>query len=266
MTAKVCAIALRDARLALAYPLNFWMIWVGIAVTVFGFSVVSRLVPPSVHLGFGRTPGSYFDYVVVNVAFFSLQATALQSFPQAIRTDQLRGTLEAVLSTPTSIALIVLSSGIWAFGLTLLQIAWYFTIASLFFGLRLPHANPALVALFLLLIVTSGAPLGILSAAAIMRFKQVVPNFLVGSAASLLSGVLFPIALLPLPLRVLSWLLPITHGLNGMRAALHGAAWNTVAPDALWLCVASMLLLPASLAVFSRAVRRAMMDGTLADY
>lgn len=266
MSAKIAAIALRDARLALAYPLNFWMIWVGIAVSVFGFSLINRLVPASVHLGFGHTPGSYFDYVVVNVAFFSLQATALQSFPQAIRTDQLRGTLEAVLSTPTSLALIVLSSGIWSFGLTLLQIVWYFTIASLFFGLRLPHAEPGLVALFLVLIVASGAPLGILSAAAIMRFKQVVPNFLVGSAASLLSGVLFPVALLPLPLRIVSWLLPITHGLSGIRAALHGAPWSAVAPDALWLCVAGALLLPASLAVFSRAVRRAMMDGTLADY
>lgn len=260
------AICMRDARLALAYPLNFWLTWVSIAVTVVGFSFVSRLVPPSVHLGFGRSPGSYFQYVVVNVAFFSLQATALQSFPQAIRNDQLRGTLEAVLATPTPLALIILSSGIWAFGMTLLQIAWYFIVASALFGLRLPHANASLAGLFLLLIITSGVPFGILSAATIMRFKQMAPNFLVGGAASLLSGVLFPVALLPFPLRILSWMLPITHGLNGIRGALHGAPWGAVQADALWLCIASIVLLPLSLIAFSRAVRRAMMDGTLADY
>lgn len=260
------AIALRDARLALAYPMNFWLTWISIAVTVAGFWFVSRLIPPSVHLGFGRSPGSYFDYVVVNIAFFSLQATALQSFPQAIRTDQLRGTLEAVLVTPTPLTLIVLSSGIWAFALTMLQIVWYFTVASLFFGLRLPHANAEIAAVFLLLIITSSVPLGILSAATIMRFKQMVPNFLVGSAASLLSGVLFPVALFPLPLRIISWLLPITHGLSGVRGALHGASWAAVQGDAIWLCVASIILLPISLFAFSRAVRRAMMDGTLAEY
>lgn len=266
MSAKVAAIFVRDARLALSYPLNFWLTWVSIAITVIGFSFVSRLVPPSVHLGFGRSPGSYFEYVVLNVAFFSLQATALQSFPQAIRTDQLRGTLEVVLATPTPLTLIILSSGIWAFAITLLQIVWYLTLASAFFGLRLPHANPALASLFLVLIITSSIPLGILSAATIMRFKQMVPNFLVGGAASLLSGVLFPVALLPVPLKIVSWLLPITHGLNGIRGALHGAPWAAVQSDAVWLCVASAFLLPASLTAFSRAVRRAMMDGTLADY
>lgn len=102
---KILAIFLRDARLALSYPASFWMRWVSTALAVLGFAMVSRLVPPSVHLGVAGSRGTYFDYVVINVAFFSLQATALQSFSQAIRNDQFCGTLEPLLSTPTPLAL-----------------------------------------------------------------------------------------------------------------------------------------------------------------
>lgn len=267
MTAKVAAIVRRDAGLALSYPLNFWLPWVSIVITVLGFWFVSRLIPPSAGLGIGGHRGNYFDYVVINVAFFSLQATALTSFSQTIRRDQLSGTLEAMLVTPTPLPLLILSSGLWFFTITLLQIVWYLAIAMGLFGMRLAHADIPMTLLFLLLIITSSVPFGVFSAAAIMRFKQAGPsNFLVGGAASLLSGVIFPVALFPLPLRWLAWLLPITHGLSGVRASLHGAGWSIVSPDAIWLACASVILLPLSLAVFARAVRRAKADGTLADY
>lgn len=267
MTAKIGAIVARDVRLSVLYPLNFWLPWISIAVTVLGFWFVSKMIPASAHLGFGGSHGGYFDYVVVNVAFFSLQATALQSFSDAIRRDQLRGTLEAMLVTPTPLPLLVLASGIWPFAITLAQIAWYFFLAMAVFGMRLWHANIAMTCLFLALIITSSVPFGVFGAAAIMRFKQGGPtNFLVGGAASLLSGVLFPIALFPPPLQWASWMLPITHGLAGVRASLHGAGWDTVRGDALWLALASAILLPISLIAFAKAVRRAKFDGTLAEY
>jgi len=37
-------------------------------------------------------------------------------------------------------------------------------------------------------------------------------------------------------------------------------------PDATWLAVAAIVLLPLSLVVFNRAVRRAKIDGTLGQY
>ncbi len=264
---RAAAFFVRDLRLALAYPLDFWMQWVGVATAVLTAWGVSRLVPPSVALGFGGAHGSYFGYVVINMAFFTVMATAMGCFQRAIRGDQMLGTLEAMLVTPTRLATVVLATSLWPFAQTLLRVACYVGLGALLFGLQIGHADVPAVLLFLLLIVASSAPIGVLSAAAIVRYKQVAPSdFLVGGAASLLGGVMFPVALLPGPLRDISWMLPVTHGLNGMRAAIAGATLPQLRGDATWLLAASAILMPIALVVFKRSVEAARRDGTLGHY
>jgi ABC-type multidrug transport system permease subunit len=100
-----------------------------------------------------------------------------------------------------------------------------------------------------------------------MSFKQEPPtSVLVGGIASLLGGVLFPIDKLPPILRDLSWYVPVTHSLNGIRAAVAGASIADVGGDALWLALMAAVVLPISLYVFTRSVRRAKVYGTLGDY
>jgi ABC-2 type transport system permease protein len=267
MWSKVGAIFVRDARLAFSYPLSFWLQWVSIVVSVAGFYFISQLVPPSNRFGYHGQVGSYFEFVIVGLAFASFQTTALQSFQRSIRGDQMLGTLEAILATPTNLPLIILSASVWSFFLTALQVAFYLTVAVVVFGLDLGHANLLTIACFLALTIGCMSPLGVMGAATIMTFKQAGPtNFVVGGAAQLLSGVLFPISLLPLPLQWISAALPLTHTLSGMRGGINGATIAQLAPDVVWLAVATAVLLPASLFVFRRAVERAKVDGTLGHY
>ncbi|MBV8461407.1 MAG: ABC transporter permease [Candidatus Eremiobacteraeota bacterium] len=263
---KIGAIFLRDARLAISYPMSFWLGWVSIAGQVLAFYFMSKLIGPSRSFGFGGRPGSYFDYVIVNLAFVEFQTVAISSFQRAIRSDQMLGTLEAVLATPTSLPLIVLSSGLWAFTLTAVEVAVYLGVASLL-GLDLAHTDLRTAAVFLLLTVACMSPVGVLSAASIMTFKQLGPtNWVANGLAMLLGGVLFPVSKLPVALQYVSWMLPITHALNGIRGAVNGATLVQLAPDALWLAGCAALLLPVSLLAFSHAVRRAKLDGTLGHY
>lgn len=258
------AMFVRDARIALSFPFRFWIQWLGVLVSVASFYFVSQLVPASARLGVSGHRATYFSYVIVNVAFVGFQSTALAAFANSIRGDQLYGTLEAILATPARLAQLVLSAGAWPFALTLVQVALTLALASLA-GLDLGHADPVATLVFLALTLATMSSIGVLSAAAVMLFKQPGPtDLLVGGAASLLGGVLFPIALLPLPLRVLSWLMPITHALNGLRGALAGAHLAALAADGLWLTAATAVLLPLSLVVFAYAVARAKFDGTLA--
>jgi ABC-2 type transport system permease protein len=267
MWSKVGAIFVRDARLALSYRMNFWLQWVSIAVSVAGFYFISQLVPPSHHFGFKGRVGTYFEYVIVGLAFVNFQGTALQSFQKSIRGDQMLGTLESILATPTSLPLIILSAGVWAFFLTTLQVACYLTLAAVFFGLDLDHVNLLSAGCFLVLTIACMSPLGVMGAATVMTFKQAGPsNFVMGGAAQLLSGVLFPVSLLPIPLQWVSQALPLTHALRGMRGAVHGASIVQLAPDIIWLGIATLVLLPTSLFIFGRAVERAKMDGTLGHY
>jgi ABC-2 type transport system permease protein len=262
---RAFAIFVRDARLALAYPASFWLQWLNILVSIAMAFFLARLFGSSAKFGF-HGPASYFFFLTVNLAFVRFQQTALMSFAQAIRDAQTAGTLEVILATPTRLPVIVLSAGLWAFGFTALQTAVYLGVAVLF-GLDLAHANIGAAALFIMLTITCLSTVGVMAAAAVMTFKQVGPlDFMMAGATNLFGGVYFPLTILPLPLQVIGWLLPITHALSGIRGALHGASFAQLAPDALWLSIATVILLPVSLVIFGHAVRRAKVDGTLGQY
>ena len=213
-------------------------------------------------------PIDYYSYVVVNIAFARFQLTALQSFQTAIRGDQMLGTLEVVMATPTTLPTIVLSTGLWGFTLTIAQVAVALFIGTLL-GVHL-HVNIVTALVFIVLTIACMSPLGVMAASTIMTFKQNAPTqFVAGSMASLLGGQLYPVSKLPHWLQLISWCLPITHALEGMRGAMLEALPLTnpvVAGDALWMLGATAILMPISLFIFSRAVNLARRDGTLGHY
>ncbi|GAC1408437.1 MAG: hypothetical protein NVSMB64_16680 [Candidatus Velthaea sp.] len=256
----------RDAKIALSYPMSFWLPWVSIVIGVAGFQFVSQLVTPSATLGVHGRVSSYFAYVVVNVTFTVLLSSALQSFAGIVRRDQLAGTLEPILVAAPSVPLVIVSSGFWSLTIGGLQAVLYVVTASLF-GLRLEAANALSIAVFVLLGMACMGALGLIAAAAVIAYKQPPPsNFLIGGAASMLAGVLFPTSLLPWPLQMVSWCLPLTHALAGMRGAVAGVGLRALAPDALWLAGATAILVPMSLFMLTRAIDHAQRDGTLAYY
>jgi ABC-2 type transport system permease protein len=264
--AACLAIFVRDARIAFSYQLNFWLQWVTVLFSVGVSYFLGRLIAPSAAFGVGGHTESYFDYVAINIAFLRFQQTALQSFAQAVRESQTAGTLEAILVTPVKLPVFVLAAGQWAFFNTALQTVAYI-ILSLPFGLDVHRADLVSVAVFFALTILCIAPLGVIAAAAVIMFKQIGPfEFFITGMSNVFGGVYFPVAMLPLPLQIIGWLLPITHALNGLRGALHGSTLMQLSSDALWLSAATAILLPLSLAFFAAAVKRAKLDGTLGGY
>jgi ABC-2 type transport system permease protein len=264
--AKMAAIFRRDRRVALSYPGNFALVWASIVVEVIIAWYISRLIPPSPKFGIGGATAGYFQYLAINFAFVRFQTAALNSFAEAIRDGQLTGTLEVVLATPTTMPVLVLSSGVWSFALTGMQTLAYLLVAMLF-GLDLSHVDAVTAIVFLVLTVAAVSPLGVLAAALSMVIKKTGPvEYLSTASAQLFGGVFLPLAALPPALQLIGWCLPITHSLNGFRAAASGVPLAQVAPDAIWLLVASIVLMPISLWLFVAAVRKARVDGTLAMY
>jgi ABC-type uncharacterized transport system permease subunit len=264
--AKVAAIFRRDSIVALSYPGNFALSWLSIGVEVIIAWYISTLIHPSSKFGAGGEVASYFQYVAINFAFVRFQTAALSSFAEAIRDGQLTGTLEVVLATPTTLPVLVLSSGFWSFTLTTMQTGVYLLVATTL-GLNLSHVNPVTAVVFLVLTVAAVSPLGVLAAALAMVIKKTGPvEWLSYSSASIFGGVYVPLVSMPLALQVIGWCLPITHSLNGFRAAAAGVSLSAVTSDALWLLGASIILMPFSLWLFVRAVNKARVDGTLAMY
>jgi ABC-2 type transport system permease protein len=264
--AKIGAIFRRDARVTISYTGNFALAWLAIIVEVVVAWYISRLIPPSSKFGAGGAVVSYFQFLAVNFAFVHFQGAALNSFAETIREGQLTGTLEVVLATPTTLPVLVLSSAAWSFTLTGLQTLTYLIVAMLF-GLDLSHVNVLTAFVFLILTIAAVSPLGVFAAALAMVIKKPGPIEYVSTAsAQLFGGVFLPLASLPFAMQAIGWCLPITHALVGFRAATAGAALAEVSSDAIWLVVASVVLMPLSLWIFARAVRKARIDGTLAMY
>jgi ABC-type multidrug transport system permease subunit len=263
---RVGAIFRRDALVALSYPGNFTLSWLAIVIEVVIAWYISKLIPASPKFSPNGVSVPYFQFIAINAAFVLFQTAALNSFAESIRDAQLTGTLEIVLSTPTRLNTLVLSSAVWSMTYTFLQTTVYLLIA-MAFGLDLHHVDVLTALIFLVLTVASVSPLGVLAAAMAMVIKKTGPvEFLSNASASVFGGVYLPLASMPLALQWIGWLLPITHALNGFRAAAAGVPIRQVAGDAIWLLVASAILLPLALWIFSRAVAKARVDGTLSMY
>jgi ABC-2 type transport system permease protein len=264
--AKMRAIFARDARCALSYPAYFHSQWVAIFVEVTIAYYLSLIVAPSASFGANGHAGSYFTFLVVSFAFVTFQNNAMLSFAESIREGQTTGTLEAVLATPTQLSLIVLSTGLWSFALTLGRVVFYFALA-LLFGLNLHHMNWLTAMVFLVLTIFAVSPIGVFAAAATMVFKKTGPlAFSVNSATSLFGGVYLPLTKLPVAIQAIGWMLPITHALNGIRGAVYGATLWDLRTEIVWMAGLTAVLLPASLYLFARTVAAGRHDGTLGQY
>ncbi len=135
------------------------------------------------------------------------------------------------------------------------------------FGLNLSHTNPCTLLAFLFLTMTSLTPLGVISAAMTMVVKQSAPfEYFFNTATYLFAGVYLPLHSLPPALQCIGWCLPIAHALIGLRGAIQGLSLSSLMPEALWLMGATLILLPLSLWIFDRAVKRAKIDGTLNEF
>jgi ABC-2 type transport system permease protein len=110
--------------------------------------------------------------------------------------------------------------------------------------------------------------LGILSASYLLIFKRGNPvNWAILGLSSVVGGMLYPISILPVWLQRLARLIPVTYSLEGMRAAILGhASTYELLPSIAGLLLFAVFLLPVSFAIFSWALRRTKVTGTLTHF
>jgi ABC-2 type transport system permease protein len=265
---KSRAFVRRDLRTQLSYRLSTLLQILGILFSVSSFYFVARLFGDAATSHLAEYGGDYFAFVLIGIAFASFQAVGLFAFSSAIRSEQTQGTLETVLVTPTRLETVLFSSALWHFLLSSLRVALHLLIGVLLFGAQLgrPHIGTALLTLFLSIAAFGG--LGILSASFVMVVKRGDPvNFVLASLSSLLSGVYYPVAVLPGWLQVVSGFLPMTYSLRAMRMALlERASPAQVGQELGLLALFTALILPIAWFAFRWALRRARVEGSLTQF
>jgi ABC-2 type transport system permease protein len=266
---KVVAFFVRDLLWDMSYPLSFFWRGGSIFFNLITFYFLGRLISGATAgqlSAYGG--GEYFPFVLVGLALSGFQGVALSSVSFAIQYGMYTGTLESMLVTPTSLSTIVFSSVLYQFVSSLLSILLYLVFGAVLFGVSLGQADLLSAAVILGLTLLAHLPLGIFSASFLLIFKRGDPvTSLVGHLSALLAGVYFPVTVLPSWLQTVSFFLPFTHALEGLRqAVLNGRTLLELSTQVAILGIFALILLPLSLAVFAWAIHQAKRLGTLSQY
>jgi len=262
---KLFAFLKRDFLINASYKSAFLFDFITIFSSVITFFFIARLFGEKAAAYLANYGGDYFSFVLIGIAFSGYMSAAMGSFTSAISEEQSYGTLEAIILSPTTISTVLICSSLWKFIFTSFRVIVYLILGWLFFGLDLSKVNLPASLIILLLTVISFSGLGILSASCVLIFKRADPvNWLFGGISRFLSGVYFPIAILPVWLQKISYIIPLTYALEAMRKSLIlGSPLKEVAPQILSLFLFSAIFFPLSILSFKFALKRAKKNGSL---
>jgi ABC-2 type transport system permease protein len=265
---KVAAFLRRDFLIALSYRVAFVADVLQLCAHVLLFGLIGRLVDPALLPAYGGEPTGYLEFVAIGALLSLVFGMLLERVASAIRTEQMIGTLEALLVTP--LRTFTLQAGAVAFDAVQvpLRMALFLAAIAVTAGLDLELSGilPSIAVLIAFLPFVWG--LGLVSAGAIVTFRRGAGvTAMAGMVLGLSSGAYFPLTVLPGWMgAVLTWN-PMAIALEAMRAALIGGeGWGAIAPDLLVLVPMSVLTLMAGMLAFHAAVARERRRGSLGMY
>ncbi len=266
--AKLPAFVRRDLKVALSYRVAFASDVLGIAAQIVVFSFIAKLVEPSKLPTFGGSQVSYLEFVTTGIVLNLALGVLLYRVAGAIRQEQLQGTLESLLATPTATATMQIGSVASTLLVVPVRATLMLVVIALVFGLHFDPGGIVPAALIVAALVPFAWGLGLATGAAIVTFRR--GTGLLGAGTTLLglaSGAVFPLALLPAWLAAVAEWNPLAIAIDGVRdALLGGAGWADTLADIAILVPLSCVTLAAGVFLFKLALDRERRLGTLGMY
>ncbi len=264
--AKISAFLRRDFLQAWSYRAAFVTDAVGLALQTALFFYISKIVDPNVLPTFGGSRVSYLEYVVVGIAMTMLIALGIFRAAAAFRNEQLMGTLEVLLMTPTAPWTIQIGSIVYDLVYIPLRTGLFFVVVALATEVSFDGAGLLPAAVILLAFLPFVWGIGIVYAASSLTFKQTGGGIAI-TLLTFTSGAYFPLELFPDWLGAVAEVNPMAVAIDAMRETLLGTAgWSGVSGALLVLVPASLLTLALGIGSFRLALRRERRRGTLGIY
>jgi ABC-2 type transport system permease protein len=211
--------------------------------------------------------GAYFPFALVGLAVSGYFSISLIAFSNRLRQAQTTGALEAMFVTATSPVRVLIFSGAWDYLLASIRLLVFIFVGvvamDVSFDVNLWAALPVVV-----LSLASFVALGLIAASFILVVKRGDSIAILGNiVTTVFGGVLFPIALLPGWARPVSYLIPLSWALDGLRrAVLVGDGPSKIADSLAALAIAATLLVPLAWLSLGWAIDRVRRDGSLGHY
>jgi ABC-2 type transport system permease protein len=265
---KVGAFLRRDMLVAWSYRVAFVSDLLTLAAMTFTFYFVGRGFDQSTLPLIGGSRPTYMEYVAIGIGVSAFLTFGLGRVALAIRGEQLMGTLESMLMTPTSLPTIQLGSVMFDLFYIPIRTALFLLVTAVAFGLNFHTSGILPAAAVRIAFIPFVWGLGILLAAMTLTFKRGANAIgLSALALGILSGAYFPLALMPHWLATIAEENPIARAMSAIRSALlSNAGWSAIGTDLALLAPLSLLSLAVGLVAFRLALTRERRLGTLGIY
>jgi ABC-2 type transport system permease protein len=214
--------------------------------------------------------------LTIGVLLWTFLSVLFNEIAMSIAFERWEGTLEYTFMAPVSRFIHLMGVSIYALCYSLLRMA--IVLAGLFLFVKLSFAGANVWGIIMVLAVSSLAFIGLgLMAATLPVFSPErgaeATNIMQG-ALLLVSGIYYPVSVLPKWIQPVSMLSPATYALDACRKLvgvdtyvaghrLMGSPVSAVAPDILKLIIAGLILIPAGLWIFGRVEHWAKRTGKL---
>jgi ABC-2 type transport system permease protein len=208
----------------------------------------------------------YMTFLLIGALIWSYLSMIFDILSETVQWERWEGTIEYTFMSPTSRVTHLLGMGVYAIVYGIIRTALVLGVAMLAFDLDLGNAN--YVAAVVVLAVCSISLVGFGVVAAVMPLlspeKGQQVTYIVSALLLLVSGVYYPVNVLPDWMQKLAAVSPVTYGLEGTRAALRDGAgvvelWGSIWP----LLIMGVVFVPLGIWVFHLGERYAKRTGKL---
>lgn len=253
---------------------NFIMDLAGMVVNISIFYFLATFTGSAMAPYLARYGGSYAAYILLGIAFNAYLGASLNSFYNSYCMGYWGCAFELYATSPVGIKAFMAGNILFSYFVSTISVLFYVLFGVYVFGLEIgAGANFGIAVLAILLGMATVIGIGLIAASTftLLNSKQWsnpvtwIVNFLVG----LVSGVYFPLEVLPEWARAIGYLLPQTYAYDAARIALLSEASITnplIAGDFSMLILFSFITIPVGILFFKMSLRKAEKDGTLSRW
>ncbi len=205
-------------------------------------------------------------YLTIGTAMWSYISAVFDSVTETVTIERWEGTIEYTFMAPVSRLTHLLGACVFALVHGLALMVAQLIVISMFFHLDLTKSNWLAAVIITALGSVSLIGLGEIAAILPLLFTErgAQMAYIIRAIMLLVSGVYYPVTVLPSWLQAVAVISPVTYMLDGLRASIQqGRDVTTLWADIWPLAVAGIVLVPLGLVIFEQAERYAKRTGAL---
>jgi ABC-2 type transport system permease protein len=204
--------------------------------------------------------------LLIGAVVWSYLGIVFELLIETVAWERWEGTIEYTFMAPLTRASHLIGTGIFAVFYGIVRASIVFVVIAAFFGLDMPKANFVTALVLISVASISFVGIGMMTAVLPLISPEKGTQFgYVGQGLMLVvSGVYYPVSVLPEAMQWIATISPATYALRGMRAAiLDGASVGAVWGDIWPLILIGIVSVPLGIWVFRRGELHAKRHGKL---